>query len=522
MVLLSYNRGYNWSSVDNIHFKGFFFIGEKLLRGVEAIAFLQKHNSFNEIIEVLPQLNGQYSFIIEKEKNFLFAVDRLRTFPLFYQEKGHQIFISDSVQELVALNKQFKINPTAKSQFLASGYTHDDLTLIENIHQVEAGEYILFNGQITKQFYYNYYPDKISHLPLSELTESFKSIINTITRKLTLFLTDKTPVVPLSSGYDSRLIVTLLKMAGFNNVICVTFGKEGNSELNVSRKVAEKLGYRWIFIPYTIDLINGYLDSQVFTDYYKYASNYTSMFYMQEYFAIKKLSEENIIPDNSVFLPGHCGDLIAGSHLWGDVTKNISATKLAEKLYAKNFNLVIPPRKVKKKIKSRLNSKLKYKSPAYAKLQNWELKERQPKFIINSSNVFSYFGYEYYMPLGDKEFMEFFTNLPLKHLINRNFYINVLSNDFFTPMNIDLNRKVLPSAFDLNLQLAKTTIKNLLPWSIKKIFFHHEDTFNYRLIIGAMIEDMKKRKYPVNERVQYENSFIVQWYISVLENNKEI
>ena len=48
---------------------------------------------------------------------------------------------------------------------------------------------------------------------------------------------------------------------------------------------------------------------------YPYVSGLSSMFFMQEYFAVKYLKESHIIPDDSVFIPGFSGDVLAGSHL---------------------------------------------------------------------------------------------------------------------------------------------------------------------------------------------------------------
>jgi asparagine synthase (glutamine-hydrolysing) len=66
-------------------------------------------------------------------------------------------------------------------------------------------------------------------------------------------------VVPLSGGLDSRIIVAMLKRLGVEDVICFTYGKKGNREAEISRQVAEALGYRWYFVEYTKEkLYDGY------------------------------------------------------------------------------------------------------------------------------------------------------------------------------------------------------------------------------------------------------------------------
>ncbi|MBN2487370.1 MAG: hypothetical protein JXB34_15450 [Bacteroidales bacterium] len=519
MLLLKNHKGYNWHSDGKTFFKGFFFLEAKLYAGLDALNFLNQFDDNNLSKELIIKLNGHFS-IIRKKHNYIFAcVDRTRTFPLFYVQKPDGIIISDNTCDLLPHVGSTGINHFAKSQFLATGYTLGKSTLIEEINQIEPGQYLVCNGKTyNTKFYYNYLPEKQVSLSYPELKISFNKNISELKERLKLILNNKTPVVPLSSGYDSRFIVALLKLSGIENVICVTFGKENNSEIEVSKLVAEKLGYRWVFIQYKSELVSNYIDNKVFKEFYKYSSNHSSMFYMQEYFAVKELFEQKIIPDNSLFLPGHMGDFIAGSHLWGDLSNHINLKKVARKIYNRNFVLVQPDKKNKRAILDYLFNQINtYGTCTYAKTQNWELKERQPKFILNSSNVFSFFGFEYYMPLCDIDFTGFFTNLPYKYLVNRNFYTTILSEEYFSPLGIDFNRKALPNAFTLKLQLVKSTIKQFLPWHIKKLFFHHEDTFNYREITKEMIKDMKSRNFPVNEHVQFENSYIVQWLVSVLE-----
>src|SRR5690606_7417167 len=107
---------------------------------------------------------------------------------------------------------------------------------------------------------------------------------------------------------------SLLKNAGYEKVICFTYGRP-NRESELSQMVAEKLGYQWIFVDYRKIDIKGYLHDPVFQDYYRYAGNNYTMPYLQEYFAVKYLKDNKLVPDDSVFIPGHGGDFLAGGHV---------------------------------------------------------------------------------------------------------------------------------------------------------------------------------------------------------------
>ncbi len=56
----------------------------------------------------------------------------------------------------------------------------------------------------------------------------------------------------LSGGLDSRTVAAnAKKRLGANDVICVSYGRKGCREAEISKRVAEALGYEWIFIEST-------------------------------------------------------------------------------------------------------------------------------------------------------------------------------------------------------------------------------------------------------------------------------
>jgi asparagine synthase (glutamine-hydrolysing) len=160
------------------------------------------------------------------------------------------------------------------------------------------------------------------------------------------FLAGRTAVIPLSGGFDSRLIAVLMKKLNYENVICFTYGRKTN-EVEISQSVASKLGFKWYFVDYdAIDYIGFTKDEQFLTYAFEYSGAY-SMVYLQEYFAVKYLKENNLIPEDSVFLPGHSGDYLGGSYT------NRTAKISHDKEYANHFS---------KRITISLKRKIKQKS----------------------------------------------------------------------------------------------------------------------------------------------------------------
>jgi len=516
VIILENNKGYKWYSEYDIYAKGYLFDEENnLFKDKELIGYFKNVKDSEYFLEKLENANGLFSVIIKDGNKALMAVDRSRSFPLFYALKENNLIISDRINTILEKTGFNEPDQTASETFLATGYATGNTTLIKNVFQVQAGEYIFFNnGKISKSFFHTFIPEQISGHSNGNLVNNLMGCIDLLGERTSKLLKNKVAVIPLSSGYDSRLIASILKNTGVKDAICFTYGRKDNAEISISEKVSEKLGYKWVYVEYNDEMVKGYLDDKLFQDYYKYSANYSSMFFMQEYFAIKYLNEKGLIPENSVFIPGHSGDVLAGGHLWEDINEKTSSKSLAGLVYERNFILNKPANAVKKNLVNEIyeNIMLNNKFP-FAVFQNWELKERHAKFIINSANVYNFFGYEYIMPLWDLDLLNFFTTLPYKHRIFKNFYNDVLKKHIFLPLNLNFDTENLPPDRLIRLQRYKNKLKKYIPEIFKLLFYHHPDPFYYKEITSFMINDMKKKKYKVNTKVQYENAYIVQWYL---------
>ena len=107
----------------------------------------------------------------------------------------------------------------------------------------------------------------------------------------------------------------MLKRLGVDDVICFSYGQKGSYEAEISKKVAEVLGYRWYFVEYTNDKWYQCCHSFEMAAYNQYAGNFVSLPHIQDFLALQELQKEGKIPKKSVFIPGHCGNLIAGDCL---------------------------------------------------------------------------------------------------------------------------------------------------------------------------------------------------------------
>lgn len=95
-------------------------------------------------------------------------------------------------------------------------------TLFPNIKQVQAGEVVFFevgNNEeivIQPQRYFQYYPSNFLDEPKETLFRRFETALDRVFQRLIDYAEGRTLVVPLSGGYDSRLIAVMLKRLGYN------------------------------------------------------------------------------------------------------------------------------------------------------------------------------------------------------------------------------------------------------------------------------------------------------------------
>ena len=117
------------------------------------------------------------------------------------------------------------------------------------IKSVVAGSYVVINTEDGSFSSYDYFShiykkvgrtkEEIFKLSQERLEAGFQRMLGSLKKNQPL-------LIPLSGGYDSRLIACLCKKSGLENVTCFTYGREDSFEVAISKKVASALGYKCI------------------------------------------------------------------------------------------------------------------------------------------------------------------------------------------------------------------------------------------------------------------------------------
>jgi asparagine synthase (glutamine-hydrolysing) len=505
-----------WHNSNNTWVTGFIRAGDRYLTGDELLKYFSESNTLFKFKNTLKTANGQFSVIIRSSDEIWAATDRLRNYPLFYSFHEGQFIISDDCYRLATSQHTRKFNSDAVESFLLTGSVIHNLTLLQDIFQVEAGKYVRIADSVTGDFYDDKITEAISDTDINPAGNVLNNLIHDVFRNHLEALSNKFLAIPLSGGFDSRLIAAMCKEYHPENLICYTYGTRNNPELILAEKAADRLGLKWFNIVYDSDLIKGYFHDDYFQDYYPYVSNLTSMFFMQEYFAVKYLKENNLIPENCVFIPGFSGDMVAGSHLIPAMKKQLDKGHIARMIYDNYFVLIHRDKKEKSHIVKLISDNIpsgRYET--WKIIEAWDMRERQAKFIVNSAKVYSFFGFDYVLPFWDNQFIDFFSTLPFPMKLNKRLYDHVLKDGIFKELNLNLNNEINPLPSEKYFQRFKEGIKSLLPSEIKNKFIQQKSPILYDEITRIMIDDMGNKNIIPPMQSNYYNSYIIQWYLLI-------
>jgi asparagine synthase (glutamine-hydrolysing) len=314
---IKFSFGERWVTVGNTHVRGSAFIDDNLLDS-QTLAGVYDSASPQERIKLLSDINGFFAVVCITDTILFAATDRVRTIPFFYAIHDKQIFISDDAYWVATEIGDKETNSMARLEFLLSGYVTGEDTLCPNVKQIQAGEVIYNHNSkteipvISSQRYFRYIHHDYVQDDAEALKDRFQSMIMDVGKRLIKYSNGRTIVVPLSGGYDSRLIVLVLKQLKYDNLIAFSYGKLNNEESLISKEIAESLNVKWLFVPYTKEKGFEWYHSHEAVLYRQTSSNSSAISYFQDWPALKTLFEKRLIPSDSVFVPGLSGDLPSG------------------------------------------------------------------------------------------------------------------------------------------------------------------------------------------------------------------
>ena len=489
---LNYPFQFDWHKQEHVAVIGWVFDENNQCLQNEQLAslFTEIKDEFS-FKERLISLNGNFAVVIESNDIKALAVDHIRSFPLLYQQNSNGIQIIANYK----WQSNLQLDEASVEAFKKCWCTLDNTTLAKNIYQLQAGQYLWQSGNETAipKFYYQHLEkEKALNVDINEAANLFTSVFT----KYFDLVKDITVLVPLSGGYDSRLLISLLHNYGHTDVVAYTYGNEESHEVQIAKKVAEQLNVKWYFVDYNETLFNTF-----FTNEWKeYSDNnhfLSSLPHEQDFFARSYLKSKNLLPENFVVLPGFSGDLLGGS-ITGYQPKTYNMESFEKMIVQKHFQ----------------NSAITYdfsafetinnKNQFYDQYQSWFVNNKVTKFIVNSVRLYEYFGGSWLLPFWDKELIKYWYKVPYKYREQQKFYNEVIFNKFFSSLRIDY---IKPGHDDNYPNHIKEKIKQHLPSVITNVVkkvkktIQPNDVNNLSVLsnmIGERIIKKKKKEEGIN------------------------
>lgn len=502
-LMLTYNKGFRWTTEQyndlKVSYKGYIYNKK------EIICLMKKVTCFEEFISTVNKAEGCFAFVIQKKSYIWAAVDQARSIPIFYSDDGSVVAdCADVIRECKKISID-NVDLELYAGMLAKRYSNPGTTVYKEIKQLRPGEAVeLTEKQINKTFYYLHERHEINDT-YSNLKERFLSEAYRMIKQLEPTLYNKRIILPLSGGYDSRLIATLLKKMGHDNILCYTYGRKEDYEVIYSKKVADALGYEWYCVEYTRDDWRKFFKSTDVLQYFSVTHNHCNVPHIQDFMALNYLKENNLIHDGDVVIPGFCGDFPAGSFTHNINFENYNIERLAKLIYEEHFVNVELVDSMKKNIISSLEEyfndsdvKITNRVSFISAYEKWLIESRLSMWVVNSVRVYEHFNLEWRLPMWDKSYLDFWYSVPSEFREKCDLYQKTILNGIFNEYDIAFVKPKPSTTHDNTIKSIVASIikKHLIFVSmlINKDIYRRNNINNYNEAAIYLLRELKSRK----------------------------
>ena len=421
---------YRWNEFGNDSLNCRYIGSEKAL--TQFISYLVDHpnDQIDEMKEVLAGLHWNFAFIIEQGSRIIAAVDKIRSYPVFYYNAENAFKVSNSARKLKDTLKLEEIDDLSLLEFRMAGYVTRRDTLFQNLHQLQAGELLIWDepsGALELARYFRFLPDENGERGergYDEWVDETGAHTERIFERLIQDAGGRSIWVPLSGGLDSRLILCMLASKGYPNLHAFSYGVPGNYEARIAREVAQRVGVPWVFVPTKRKAFRDFYHSQNRRDYWKFCDFLCSVPNMQDLLPLKDMLDQGVLSGDEIIVNGQSGDFITGGHIptlpegkendWDAmvatlIEKHFSQWKAL--LISANLSQVLG--KFEDELSEVASDPRQYESKA-ALYEYWEWQERQCKYVVNGQRVYDWLELDWALPLWDSEYLSFWKDVPLE------------------------------------------------------------------------------------------------------------
>jgi asparagine synthase (glutamine-hydrolysing) len=421
--------------------KGHLIEGMTTLQGEAFLDHLAPLLCAGGLAEALAARDGHFALLAECDGIHLAAVDRVASFPLFINTAG-QISDHPALLDLAPLADALD-HDSARVMALA-GFSTGCKTLHRDLRRLAPGElWVQEKGGIgTAQRWHQYRPWEITPSTPAQRRKDLKDLLWHLFERMAEGCAGRPIVVPLSAGLDSRLIVSGLHAVGARDVRCFAYGQPGNHEAIASQEIAQRLGYDWTFVPYTLATQRAALTSSLHDAYITFADSFSATPFEQDFLAIRTLHEQGWLPNDCVIVNGQTGDYISGGHVPAALARPLDGQSADQRfatffgpLVAKHYGLwrglqnddllALVADHVRDHLAACGLSEIPTETP-HAAFEVSEFENRQCKYVVPGQRVYDFFNIDWRLPLWEGAFISFWQGIPAEEKLGQKLYRDVL------------------------------------------------------------------------------------------------
>jgi asparagine synthase (glutamine-hydrolysing) len=225
-------------------------------------------------------------------------------------------------------------------------------------------------------------------------------------------------------------------------VRCFAYGRPGNFEAKASRAIAERLGYKWRFVPTRIGAMRRYFGSELHARYLAYSDSAQATPFEQDLPQILRLKEDGYVPADAVLCNGSTGDYISGAHIvpaMQEVASGLShqarRQRIVDALIDKHFalwrSLMTPANRaaIARQLEAslaRAGAALADPADDYGLYEYVEFQNRQCKYVIAGQRIYDFLGHDWRLPLWARPYLDFWEGVPLAGKAKQRLYAAML------------------------------------------------------------------------------------------------
>jgi asparagine synthase (glutamine-hydrolysing) len=214
------------------------------------------------IEDTLSMLIGMFAIgLFDKIEHKLYLIrDRVGIKPLYWTHQNGEFAFASELKGFAPHLKN-QVSNRALIEFMSFGYTSASNSYYENIYKLEAGYYLIFDGnKIYKSRYWHLPKDKIDITYQEAINESERLIRSSIKYRL---LSDVEVGSFLSGGVDSSLVSSLMQQSTDRTIKTFTIGFEDKryNEAKFAKEVANHIGSRHYEYIFTVKDVISLIDS---------------------------------------------------------------------------------------------------------------------------------------------------------------------------------------------------------------------------------------------------------------------